>query len=48
MYDSNEYSSVITEQGDLGLGVLPIHESVNKQKTKKSENEEKQANKQKK
>lgn len=23
---SNNYGSVITEQGDLGLGVTPIHE----------------------
>jgi hypothetical protein len=29
----NTYGSVITEQGDLGLGVTPIHESE-KQETK--------------
>ena len=29
------YGSVITEQGDLGLGVTPIHESENEEKEKK-------------
>lgn len=27
-----QYGSVITEQGDLGLGVTPIHESENEEK----------------
>lgn len=31
------YGSVITEQGDLGLGVTPIHESENRDKEKKEE-----------
>lgn len=35
-----QYGSIITEQGDLGLGVTPIHET-------KNENEEKQKDKQK-
>ena len=42
MYNS-QYGSVITEQGDLGLGVTPIHENTNK----KSESEEKSKDKQK-
>ena len=33
------YGSVITEQGDLGLGVTPIHEDTNGQG--KEENEKK-------
>lgn len=28
MKDNNYYGSVITEQGDLGLGVFPINESA--------------------
>lgn len=36
----NNYGSVITEQGDLGLGVIPIHESQ-KEKEKKEKEEEK-------
>lgn len=39
MYEQ-EYGSVITEQGDLGLGVTPIHES-HKQKGDKEPKEEK-------
>ena len=36
---SNEqYGSVITEQGDLGLGVIPIHED---HKEKKEDEKEK-------
>lgn len=35
--DNNNYGSVITEQGDLGLGVTPIHES---EKETKEENKE--------
>lgn len=38
------YGSVITEQGDLGLGVFPIHESE-KEKEKKEKEEEKKSNK---
>ena len=34
----SEYGSVITEQGDLGLGVMPIHES---EKEEKEENKDK-------
>lgn len=40
--NKNQYGSVITEQGDLGLGVTPIHENKNKTK-----NEEKNTDKQK-
>lgn len=29
-----DYGSVITEQGDLGLGVIPIHESEKEKKEK--------------
>ena len=38
MYNGN-YGSVITEQGDLGLGVTPIHE--NKKQDKEKDNKEK-------
>ena len=31
---NNGYGSVITEQGDLGLGVTPIHESEKPKKDK--------------
>lgn len=31
------YGSVITEQGDLGLGVIPIHESEKENKDKEKE-----------
>ena len=34
------YGSVITEQGDLGLGVIPIHESE-KEKDKEESNKDK-------
>lgn len=35
MYDNGQYGSVITEQGDLGLGVTPIiHENKNEEKPK--------------
>lgn len=37
--DQNEYQSVITEQGDLGLGVTDINDFSNKN------NEEKQKDK---
>lgn len=38
MFENKEqYGSVITEQGDLGLGVVPIHES----KKEKKESDEK-------
>jgi hypothetical protein len=30
----DKYGSVITEQGDLGLGVTPIHESEKETKEK--------------
>lgn len=32
-----EYGSVITEQGDLGLGVTPINESEKEEKKDKKE-----------
>lgn len=35
MQDTQEYGSVITEQGDLGLGVTPIHESKDGDERKK-------------
>ena len=42
MYNDNKnYGSIITEQGDLGLGVTPIHES----EKEKKEKEEKKGNK---
>ena len=31
---NGNYGSVITEQGDLGLGVTPIHESQKEKKEK--------------
>lgn len=34
MNDMGQYGSIITEQGDLGLGVTPIHESQNEEKNK--------------
>ena len=34
------YGSVITEQGDLGLGVIPIHESEKEEKKEKEGNKE--------
>lgn len=37
---NQQYGSVITEQGDLGLGVTPIHESK-KEKEKEEENKDK-------
>lgn len=33
-----DYGSVITEQGDLGLGVIPIHESEKEKKEEKGNN----------
>ena len=38
----NNYGSVITEQGDLGLGVMPINENSN---TDKKEKEDSKGNK---
>lgn len=38
MNETQTYGSVITEQGDLGLGVTPIHES-------KEENNDKEKDK---
>lgn len=35
MYDNEQYGSVITEQGDLGLGVTPIHEETEEKSDKK-------------
>lgn len=35
------YGSVITEQGDLGLGVMPIHESEKEEKKDKESNKDK-------
>ena len=35
MYDYGQYGSVITEQGDLGLGVTPIHEETEEKDEKK-------------
>ena len=34
MYGEN-YGSVITEQGDLGLGVTPIHENKKEKESEK-------------
>lgn len=39
--DNKEYGSVITEQGDLGLGVFP----VNEQKEEQSKDDEKKDDK---
>ena len=38
---NNTYGSVITEQGDLGLGVTPIHENENGGKEKKEKEDKK-------
>lgn len=37
--NNNQYGSVITEQGDLGLGVFPIHEETKEEKENKKEEE---------
>lgn len=37
----SNYGSVITEQGDLGLGVMPIHESSEKDEKKEESNKDK-------
>lgn len=37
--DNNNYGSVITEQGDLGLGVFPLNEQ--KEETKKEDQDDK-------
>lgn len=37
----NNYGSVITEQGDLGLGVIPIHESEKEEKKEEGNKEKK-------
>lgn len=39
MYDNNAYGSVITEQGDLGLGVTPIHEDAHNRKKNEHNND---------
>lgn len=39
------YGSVITEQGDLGLGVTPIHESEREQEDKETKDKEEKKNK---
>ena len=41
---NNNYGSVITEQGDLGLGVIPIVESKTEKK-EENKKEEKKGNK---
>mgnify|MGYP003304112601 CR=1 FL=1 len=43
--NNQNYGSVITEQGDLGLGVIPIVESASKNKDDKKEKDEKKGNK---
>ena len=35
MNDTQQYGSVITEQGDLGLGVTPINECESEEETKR-------------
>ena len=43
---NNSYGSVITEQGDLGLGVIPINESKKEPKDdNKNKKEETKGNK---
>lgn len=42
MYDNNTYGSVITEQGDLGLGITPIHEDTHNRKKTEHHNGEEQ------
>ena len=42
---SNNYGSVITEQGDLGLGVIPINECKNENKDKEKKDDRKNSNK---
>lgn len=39
--DTHQYGSVITEQGDLGLGVMPIHEAKNEEKQKDKQKDKK-------
>ena len=39
------YGSVITEQGDLGLGVTPIHENENKTSESEKDKDNKKSNK---
>lgn len=39
--NNQNYGSVITEQGDLGLGVIPIVESASKKDDKKDKDEKK-------
>lgn len=41
MYNDKQYGSVITEQGDLGLGVFPIHESESEKEKKEEQNNKK-------
>lgn len=38
--DNQQYGSVITEQGDLGLGVMAIHESENQKKNESKDKDE--------
>ena len=40
MYEQ-QYGSVITEQGDLGLGVTPIHENKNEEKNNDKQKDKK-------
>ena len=40
MYDYG-YGSVITEQGDLGLGVTPIHEETEEKSDKQKDKKDK-------
>lgn len=43
---SKDYGSVITEQGDLGLGVIPINESKEEKKNNdKKDDKESKGNK---
>lgn len=46
MYDNNTYGSVITEQGDLGLGITPIHENTHKRENDHNNGNEEQNNEQ--
>ena len=39
--NNQSYGSVITEQGDLGLGVIPIVESASEKKENKEKDDKK-------
>ena len=40
MYETQQYGSVITEQGDLGLGVTPICENETEENKREKKDKE--------